>query len=363
MRYIGVDLHKTKIAVCYLTDDKYTHKNYKIDEINKFKMSLHLDDELCFEATANSAWFYRQCANLVSKAIVIDTFKFKMISSSHSKTDKNDAKSLAFHLSKGLAPATNIKNETQQDLQSLFNTRKVLVKQRTMLKNEIHGYLLAHGVIIKSSELCSKVGLDRVSRIVINPLAQANLTVLIEAIKTINIQIKSLDTSLEEFGKILPGFLNLSSIDGLGSNTVIMLLATIGDINNFASYKHLCSYLGLVPIVKNSNETIRHGGITKKGNAALRGNLVQCAMVAITKNNRLNNFYQKLHASKGHGKAIVATARKLVQLIYFTLKYSWFFEHPINTGTTNEALIDNSPIISKDTVRTILEINWTKQVA
>ena len=100
--------------------------------------------------------------------------------------------------------------------------------------------------------MCSKVGLDRVSRIVINPLAQANLTVLIEAIKTINIQIKSLDTScLEEFGKILPGFLNLSSIDGLGSNTVIMLLATIGDINNFASYKHLCSYLGLVPIVKN----------------------------------------------------------------------------------------------------------------
>ena len=127
MRYIGVDLHKTTIVACYFTNGKYTHKSYPIEEIDKFKLSLQIDDELCFEATANSAWFYRQCVNLVSNLIVIDTFKFKVISSSHKKTDKNDAKSLAFYLSKGIAPATKVKDEMHQDLQSLFNTRKILV--------------------------------------------------------------------------------------------------------------------------------------------------------------------------------------------------------------------------------------------
>jgi transposase len=291
MRYIGVDLHKTKIAACYLLDGKYTHRNFKIDEIDKFKASLLIGDELCFEATANSGWFYRQCIDLVSKIIVVDTVKFKVISSSHNKTDKNDAKALAFHLSKDMLPETKVKDMISQDLQSLFNTRKLLIKQRTMLKNEIHEFLLGHGIIIKSSELCSIVGLNRVSKIIVNKTAEATLLSMINMIKSINEQIQVLDAKLEEFGQSLPGFENLNSIDGLGYNTVVMLLATIGNINNFSSYKQLCSYLGLVPIVKNSNEMVKHGCISKKGNASLRGNLIQCAMVAITKNKKLNNFY------------------------------------------------------------------------
>lgn len=377
MRYIGVDLHKTKIAACYLLDGKYTHRNFKIDEIDKFKASLLINDELCFEATTNSGWFYRQCIDLVSKITVVDTVRFKVISSSHNKTDKNDAKALAFHLSKDMLPETKVKDMISQDLQSLFNTRKLLVKQRTMLKNETHGFLLSHGIIIKSSELCSIVGLNRVSKMISNITAEASLSTMINMIKSINEQIKTLDTKLESFGKSLPGFNNLSSIDGLGCNTIIMLLATIGNINDFASYKQLCSYLGLVPIVRNSNETVKHGGISKKGNASLRGNLIQCAMVAVTKNNKLNDFYQKLRTTKGHGKAIVATARKLVQLIYFTLKYSWLYEdelvpnkltsQTIENVNNNDLQKNNGEINSKkvfpNKIRKTLEINWSIKAA
>ena len=372
MRYIGVDLHKTKIAACYLTDGKYTHRNFKIDEIDKFKATLQLNDELCFEATANSAWFYRNCVDLVSRIIVVDTVRFTVISSSHKKTDKNDAKALAFHLSKDILPETKVKDIMSQDLQSLFNTRKLLIKQRTMLKNEMHGLLLTHGIIIKATDLCSMVGLNRVLAIAINTTAATNIITIINMIKSINEQIKLLDMKLEECGKLLPGFDNLNSISGLGCNSIVMLLATIGNINNFASCKQLCSYLGLVPIVRNSNETIKHGGISKKGNAALRGNLIQCAMVAIRKNYILNEFYTKLHATKGHGKAIVATARKLVQLIYFTLKYSWFFEDaPISMVESNaidsqenndgSAIINNKAFDNK--IRKTLEINWLNKAA
>ncbi len=369
MRYIGVDLHKTKIAVCYLSDGKYTHRNFKIDEIEKFKASLLIDDELCFEATTNSGWFHRQCINVVSRIIVVDTVRFKVISSSHSKTDKNDAKSLAFHLSKDMLPEAKVKDMLFQDLQSLFNTRKLLIKQRTMLKNEVHGYLLSHGIIIKASELSSIVGLNRVAKIAINSTAEVALSTMVNMIKSINEQIKSLDIKLEEFSKTLPGFENLNSIDGLGCNTIVMILATIGNINNFASHKQLCSYLGFVPSVQNSNETIRHGGITKKGSSALRGNLIQCAMVAIKKNYKLNAFYEKLRASKGHGKAIVATARKLIQLIYFTLKHSWFFadELTLNESTVKVTqVVDNSEAknnkIFAIKVRKTLEINWLPRV-
>jgi hypothetical protein len=110
MRYVGIDLHKTKIAVCYLTNGKYLHRTFKINELDKFKATLLIDDELCFEATTNSAWFYRQCVDIVAKIVVVDTVKFKVISSSHHKTDKNDAKALALHLSKDMLPETKVKD-------------------------------------------------------------------------------------------------------------------------------------------------------------------------------------------------------------------------------------------------------------
>lgn len=139
----------------------------------------------------------------------------------------------------------------------------------------------------------------------------------------------------------------------------------------------ICSYLGLVPIVRNSNETVKHGVISKRGNASLRGNLIQCAMVAITKNNKLNDFYQKLRTIKGHGKAIVATARKLVQLIYFTLKYSWLFEYELVPNELTSKSIENvnnndmqkndGEINSKQAfpnkLRKTLEINWAAKAA
>jgi len=53
---------------------------------------------------------------------------------------------------------------------------------------------------------------------------------------------------------------------------------------------------------------------------------VQCALIAIRYNPYLRSFYLKLKAKKGSGKAIIATARKLLTIIYRTLKNDWVFE-------------------------------------
>ena len=68
------------------------HKSFKIEDIDKFKQSLHANDELAFEATGNSTWFYRECRDLVSRIVVVNTSEFGVIANSVKKTDKNDAK-------------------------------------------------------------------------------------------------------------------------------------------------------------------------------------------------------------------------------------------------------------------------------
>ena len=99
----------------------------------------------------------------------------------------------------------------------------------------------------------------------------------------------------------------------------------IGKVEDFDSEEKLASYFGIVPRVSNSNATVRHGAITKKGSKLGRTTLAPCTWVAIRYSPYLKSFYEKLKTRKGAGKAIIATARKLLGIIYRTLKNGWVF--------------------------------------
>jgi hypothetical protein len=58
---------------------------------------------------------------------------------------------------------------------------------------------------------------------------------------------------------------------------------------------------------------------------ASRTTLVQCTLVAARYSPYLKNFYERIKARKSAGKAIIATARRFLGIIYRTLKYNWVF--------------------------------------
>ena len=94
----------------------------------------------------------------------------------------------------------------------------------------------------------------------------------------------------------------------------------------FPTKKKLNSYFGVIPSVRQSNNKVYYGRITKRGSRMVRATLVQCTLSAINHNQILKPFYLKLKARKGSGKAIVATARKLLELIYYTLSNNIVWE-------------------------------------
>lgn len=79
-------------------------------------------------------------------------------------------------------------------------------------------------------------------------------------------------------------------------------------------------------VVRNSGESVRQGRITKQGSKLGRTTLVQCTLIAIRYSPYLRRFYDKLKKKKGSGKAIIATARKLLGIIYLVLKENLIFE-------------------------------------
>jgi hypothetical protein len=81
------------------------------------------------------------------------------------------------------------------------------------------------------------------------------------------------------------------------------------------------------PRVKQSGETpARSGRISKRGSPSARWALVEAAWTAVLQPGPHHAFYER-KARRGHGKAIVATARKLAILFWCILTRSEDYAH------------------------------------
>jgi transposase len=278
------------------------------------------------ESTGNSRWFTGQIQESVSKVVVVNPSQFKVIVNSSKKTDKADSELLAFYLSKEMLPEVVMKDEYSSQIKSLCNTRDKLVKLRTALKNKVHNILLAHGILSKREDFSSEKGLLKAQSYALGDVAELEMDVIVAQIRHLNEGIKKLDREIESKGKDLKGFNNITSIKGIGPKSGAILLSVIGDVDRFPSQKQLDAYFGIVPRVRDSGDQVRHGHITKQGSKLGRTTLVQCTLIAIRYSPYLRNFYLRLKTKKGSGKAIIATSRKLLGIIYQTLKNDWVFE-------------------------------------
>jgi len=327
-RFLGVDLHKNVFTVNFYDKSTETHKtsNYKLKNIESFKHELLKDDVVGVEMTGNTSHFVSKIKDKVKDVKILNPLRLSAISKSVKKTDKNDARTISELLSMGNLSEVVLKDELTAQISSIANTRDKFVHLRTTLKNKIHGLLNAYGIVVKRDSLSSKKSLLAVLKYNIPPIAKTELEVIVHQIESLNESIKKLDKEIEKCGKSLDGIKNITSIKGIGEKSGAILLSVIGDINRFKDAKRLAAYFGIVPIVRQSNEKEWHGHITKHGNKLGRTTLVQCTWVAIKYSKYLRAFYEKLKAKKGSGKAIIATAKKLLGIIYNTLKNKWVFE-------------------------------------
>ena len=327
MSYIGVDLHTNSLTACYRTKQgKERIRTFALRRIADFVKTLRKQDKVAVEATGNTSYFVEQVEKRVKKVVVVDPNQFEVIRRSVRKTDKHDARTLALYLSKDMLPEARMKTRKNAQLHSLAGTRDKLVKQRTALINKIHNVLNSYGIKFKKESLGSEKGLKSIWAYDWDVIVKIELEVLVEQIRSLNKSIKTLDKEMTDHGQNLKGHNSLTSIKGIAGRSATVLLSVIGDVNDFADENKLSAYFGIVPRVCDSNETVRHGRITKHGSKLGRTTLVQCTLVAKRYNPYLRRYYDRIKSHRGSGKAIIATSRKFLGIIYNTLKNDWVFE-------------------------------------
>lgn len=334
MRYIGVDLHKTNFVVCCLSDDETTHtETYPLTKagITRFITQLEAEDEIAVEVTANIYYFYDQVKPHVSRVVLVDTYGFAVIAKSKKKTDKADAAALARFLKLDYLPEVAVPSERVRQLRHLLQARETLVGMRTKLKNMGHGALTRNGIALSRSAFASKFSRVRLSKR--EDLAPADALIMQAALRQIaelDREVEALGVEIVRVGKGLEGVKRLLQVHGMNLLSAISLLAEIGDIKLFETSKQLTAYAGLATSTRQSNETTRHGGITKRGRKRLRTVAISAVLSMVSRTRTpLMEFYQRKKKEKGAGKAICATARKLLTIIFVMLKKEldyWYLE-------------------------------------
>jgi transposase len=326
-RYFGIDLHRNRFSCCMRRDNGRSYfSEWALEQLPRFVNKLRPSDEVAVEVTGNTRLFYEAVAPHVARVVVVDTNQFRVISRSVKKTDERDAALLALYLSKGLLPEVRMKDKQHGQLASLTQTRDTLVKLRTALKNKVNNILSARGINLPKEGLSSEKKLAEVLSLPFDEIVVLELRVIVDQIRGLNKSIAELEKTISDEGSKLEGHKSLSSIKGIGKITGAILLSVIGDVNDFPDESRLASYFGIVPRVSNSNQTEHSGRIHKRGSKLGRTALVQSALIAANYSPYLRDFYERVKARRGAGKAIIALARKFLGIIYRTLKYQWVFE-------------------------------------
>jgi transposase len=78
---------------------------------------------------------------------------------------------------------------------------------------------------------------------------------------------------------------------------------------------------------RSGREPARSGRISKRGSASARWVLVEAAWSVVQQPGPLHAFHERIRARRGHGKAVVAVARKLAVLLWCLLSRSEDYAH------------------------------------
>ena len=315
MMYVGLDVHK---RVCYgtvMTGDGEVMKRARFSNtqegLEEFMDGL---EETLVAMEAGYCWqpLYDWLEEAGHDVRLAHPKGVKALAKK--KTDKVDSETLAHLLRADLLPESYVPPRDIRELRDRVRRRAFLVGMRTMVKNRVHSELAKRGIGL-GVPLWTREG-----RALLRALGLEAVDQILPVLDTLNRQIVQISTGLKRMCGENPRAGLLTTIPGVGYYIAQLIVSEIGDVNRFPDSESLCSYAGLVPSVWQSGGSTWHGGITREGSRWLRWALTQAAHTHIRHETNLTRFYRRLAGKKPDQVALMATARKMLKVVYWMLR-------------------------------------------
>src|SRR5256885_3400035 len=323
MNIVGCDFHPSwqqvavfDVATGEVAERKLVNGN---GEAEQFYRQLPVPSLMGLESCGNSQWFRDLLERLGHQVWIGDAAQIRASYVRKQKTDRRDAGHILKLLIEGRFPRLWTPDREQRDLRQLVLHRHKLVLIRSRVKNELQHLSLNKGMQRKR-RLWSQAGQQLLRELPLKKWAACRREDLLGLLTMLDEQIGKLDGAVQHAAEENPQSKVLMTQPGVGPNTALAFVLTIGDVGRFPRGKQVASYLGLIPREESSGGRQKLGAITKQGNRMLRSLLVEAAQVAVQHDPGLRKQYRHRCHQKPKAVAKVAVARKLAVRLYWMLR-------------------------------------------
>jgi transposase len=323
MMIIGCDFHPSWQQIAWLETETGETGERKLvhatGEAREFYRQLAEPVLVGMEATGNSQWFIEMVEDLGHTIVIGDAAQIRASYVRKQKTDKRDAAHILKLVVENRFPRLWTPNREQRDLRQLILHRHKLVEIRSRVKNELQHLAMNKGMQ-KKRTLWSQAGMQALRELPLKPWASCRREDLLGVLAMLDGQVGKLDKAVEQAAEESPQAKLLMTQPGVGPNTALAFVLTIGDVSRFPRGKQVASYLGLIPREESSGGRQKLGAITKQGNRLVRSLLVEAAQIAVRFDPGFRKQYLHRCHQKPKGVAKVAAARKLAVRLYWMLR-------------------------------------------
>ena len=228
-----MDVHRSFAQIAIVEDGLCRDEGrigVRPEELRAWAAGLRPDDEVALEATTNSDAIATMLRPLVRRVVVSNPRKTRAIAEAKVKTDKVDARILAQLLAADFLPGTWVADDRTRMLRRLVMRRTHLVKQRTRVKNQVHG-IMARNLVptCPHADLFSGVGQRWLGRQDLPADEWRSVEALLRQLDFHGEELAQVDRDIALEAIDDPIVARLMTVPGIDVTVAVSILAAVGD--------------------------------------------------------------------------------------------------------------------------------------
>lgn len=321
---IAIDLAKSVFQVCVMKGNRVV-VNKQLRRGGLLEFVLQQDASVVAMEACYSSHYW-------ARLFQAHGFEIQMIPAQHvkpfrrgNKNDHNDAVAVAEASRRPNIRFVPVKTIEQQDIQSLHRLRERWLRARLALTNQARGLLSEYGVVFGKGDKAFREGIAAaLDNPDLSPVLKEALIDIQEEYHFIQHKLQQIKTRLIRHSRQDSNSRLLESIPGIGPVIATAVTSTVYNGAGFANAREFAVWTGLTPKQSSSGDKCVTSGVTKRGNAYLRKQLVHGARAAMRwsryRDDEFSRWVNRLIARQGYNKAAVAVAHRLARIIWILLQ-------------------------------------------
>lgn len=326
---VGVDLAKNVFQVHGIDRHEKPVWRRKLSRSNWLKTLLQTIEPGCeigMEACGGAHhWARRLQEKGFAVKLIAPQFVKPYVKSN--KNDANDAEAICEAMGRPNMRFVSVKTVEQQDIQAMHRVRFEVSKQRKAKANQIRGLVAEYGLVAPKELLQLRAAIPDWLEDAENGLTdrfRRLLDGLWHDMLALDHRMTELDREIAQVAVTDPVAKRLQQLRGVGPMIATAMVATVGDVKQFANGRQMAASLGLTPRQNSSGGKERLLGITKRGDTYLRTLLIHGARAVIqnakSKDDRLSRWVTRIAESRHPNVAAVALANKTARIAWAMMK-------------------------------------------